>query len=206
MNQLIVWVLLTVSFTAQSQMSNEAERRRINSERAALEVGFSQESSACYQKFWVNNCLEEVSLRRRESLADLRRQEIVLNDQERKAKGAEAVKSLEAKDSPEKQQEAADRRTQALKDSDERMAREQQKNAGRVTSEATGKTKVAEASSRISNAHSKQAGRAVKKKGVSEEIKKYTRRLEKAQERQARLANEKASQTKAPAAPLPLPN
>ena len=206
MNRLIVLILLTVSFTAQSQMSDDVERRRISGERAALEAGFARESSACYKKFLVNNCLEQVNLRRSDAFADLRRQEIVLNDQYRKFKGAEAVKNLEAKDSPEKQQEAADRRTQALKEADERMARDQQKNAGRVTSAATEKTKVAEASSRLKTAQSMQAGRLVKQTGSPEEVKKYKQRLEKAREHQIRLANEKASQTKSPAAPLPVPN
>ena len=42
-------------------------------------------------------------------MADLRRQEILLNDEERKIKGAEQIRITEEKASPEKQQEAIDR-------------------------------------------------------------------------------------------------
>ena len=36
-----------------------------------------------YQRFAVNSCLDNVNERRREAMANLRRQEIVLNEQER---------------------------------------------------------------------------------------------------------------------------
>ena len=74
-----------------AQTSNDAERLRISKERAVLEAGFHREDVACYQKFMVNNCLDEVKIRRQEALTDLRRQEISIDDQERKAKGAEQL-------------------------------------------------------------------------------------------------------------------
>ena len=69
-----------------AQTSNDAERLRISKERAVLEAGFHRKDAACYQKFMVNNCLDEVKIRRQEALTDLRRQEISIDDQERKAK------------------------------------------------------------------------------------------------------------------------
>ena len=206
MNKLFVLVLLFVSFAVQSQTSNDAERQRISNERSVLEAGFSSEDTACYKKFLVNRCLDDVKARRGEALADLRRQEILLNDQERKAKGAEQVKKTEEKDSPEKQQQAADKRTDALKDADDRVAKDQRKATDRATATANEKNKLKEAATRTKNAQDKQTSRAAKQATTADEVKKYQQRLEKAQDRQARLAKEKASQTKPSAAPLPVPN
>lgn len=206
MNKLFVLFLLFVSFSVQSQTSIDAERLRISNERSVLEAGFSGEDTACHKKFLVNRCLDDVKARRGEALADLRRQEILLNDQERKAKGAEQVKKTEEKDSPEKQQQAADKRTDALKDEDDRVAKDQRKATDRATATANEKNKLKEAATRTKNAQDKQTSRAAKQATTADEVKKYQQRLEKAQDRQARLAKEKASQTKPSAAPLPVPN
>ena len=206
MNKLIVLVLLAAGASAQSQVLNDAERRRISNERTLLDAAFSREDAACYQKFLVNNCLNDVKLRRTDALADLRRQEISLNDRERKTKGAEQVQKTEDKDSPEKQQQAADKRTEARKDFDDRMAREQQKNETRAASGENEKAKLAGAKSRIKNARDRQVSRSAKQASTIDSVNKYKERQEKSQERQARLAREKASQTKPPAEPLPVPN
>ena len=39
----------------------DAERTRIAAERARLEAGFLIEDAACYQRFFVNSCLDEVN-------------------------------------------------------------------------------------------------------------------------------------------------
>ena len=83
--------------------SADAERTRITSERTRLEAGFLTEDAACYQRFFVNSCLDEVNTRRRETLAALRTQEIVLNEQERKVRGAEQIRRIEEKASAENQ-------------------------------------------------------------------------------------------------------
>src|SRR5450756_1568952 len=69
----------------------DEERAKISAERARLEAVFLAEDGACYKKFFVNSCLGEVNGRRREAMADLRRQEILLNDEERRSKGVEQI-------------------------------------------------------------------------------------------------------------------
>ncbi|MEO6018298.1 MAG: hypothetical protein ABIP46_13670, partial [Polaromonas sp.] len=118
---------------AASASAMDNERARISSERSRLEAGFTAEDSACYKKFLVNKCLDEIKPRRREALADLKRQEVSLDAQDRKARGAEQISKTEDKASPEKQQEAAARRADSLKDFQARMDREKQKNADRAT-------------------------------------------------------------------------
>lgn len=196
--------LLLSSLTVLAQTSNDAERLRISNERAALEAGFSREDAACYQKFLVNNCLDEIKIRRRDAMADLRRQEISINDQERKARGAEQIQKTEDKASPEKQQQEADRRAEAIRDFADRTAREAEKNTARATAAANEKASLDATDARIKGAQAKDAGRTAKQAASAEEVKKYNERLQKAKDRQARIAREKASQTKTPANPLPV--
>lgn len=75
----------------------EAERSRIDAERKQVEARFKVEEAACYKKFAVNDCINEHRTVRRTALADLRRQEISLNDAERKRKGAEQIQRMEEK-------------------------------------------------------------------------------------------------------------
>lgn len=204
MKKLIVPVLLSASLSVLAQASNDAERLRISTERSTLEAGFTREDTACYKKFLVNNCLDEVKARRRAALADLRRQEITINDQERKARGAQQIQKTEDKASPEKQKEAFDKRAQAVKDFEDRMARDKQKNADRKKLQANEKANRESSAARAKGAQDQQASRTAKEAGAAEELKKYNEKLEKAKQREARIAKDKASRTREPVAPLPV--
>ncbi len=192
-------------FGLQAQTSSDAERLRISAERTKLEAAFALEDTACYKRFLVNSCLDEVKVRRRDALADLRRQEIVLNDEARKAKAAEQLQKTEEKSAPEKLQQEADKRAQAARDFEERMARDKQKITDREALQAGEKTKSDAAAARVKSNQGKEAGRTAKQTAAAEELKKYNERQEQAKERQARYARDKASQAKAPAKPLPAP-
>lgn len=185
--------------------SSDVERARIDSERARLEAGFAAENAACHEKFWVNNCLDEVNTRRRERMADLRRQEIALNDRDRKLKGADQIRKTEEKSSPEKQQEAANRRAEALKDFQSRMEREKQKNTDQAGAQTAEEASKEAAAGRAKNSQDKAATRAGKQAAASEEARKYNERQQQAQERKARRELERRSNTKAPAKTLPTP-
>ena len=74
---------------------HDTEKAQIAAERARLEAGFKAEEAACYRRFLVNACLEEIRPRRAEAMAELRRQEIVLNDAERKARAADQLQKTE---------------------------------------------------------------------------------------------------------------
>ena len=75
----------------------DAERQRIGQERAAQEAIFLQAEGVCYSRFAVSDCLREARKIRRLALDDLRRQELVLNDMERKTRALAALKRIEAK-------------------------------------------------------------------------------------------------------------
>ena len=195
--------ILIAGSVALAQTGSDVERERISAERSRLEATFTREDTACYKRFLVNNCLDEVKIRRRDALADLRRQEIVLNDEARKAKGAEQLQKIEDKSSPEKLQMEADKKAQAAKDFADTMARDKQKNADRITLQAGEKANAEAAASRVKNNQDKQARAASKQAAATEELRKYNERQAQAKERQARYARDKASQAKTPAQPLP---
>jgi colicin import membrane protein len=101
-------VLLSITATTVSAQSvNGAldaptERLRIQSERASAERRFGQEEAACYSRFAVTDCVREVRARRRTLLDDLRRQELVMNDAERKVRALDQIQRLEEKAAPQK--------------------------------------------------------------------------------------------------------
>ena len=194
-----------VCFGVLAQTSSDTERSRISAERAKLETDFALEDTACYKRFLVNSCLDGVKVRRRDALADLRRQEIVLNDEARKARASEQLQKIEEKSLPEKLQQEADKRAQAVKDFEDRMARDKNKIAEREALEAGEKAKTDATLGRVKNNQDKQAGRTARQAAAAEERNKYNQRQEQVKERQARNARDKASQTKAPAKPLAEP-
>ena len=216
----IVWLVLALSWVlganAQAPAANtampaavpmtpDAERVRIAAERARLEAGFNLENTACYQKFMVSNCLDEVKLRRRGALADLRRQEITLNALERKGKAAGQIKKTEEKSSPENQQQDAEKRAAALKDFQIRMDREKQKNASRAESQANEPASSSALAERIRANQEKAVERANKQAASPEALKKFNERQEKARERRAQHERDALNQTQ-PAQHLPVPN
>lgn len=99
----VVWcgLLATVSGMASAQtvqaLDVPAERRRIAQERQYHEASFAQAEVACYRRFAVSDCLQQARKNRRVALDDLRRQELVLNDEDRKRAGAAALQRIEDK-------------------------------------------------------------------------------------------------------------
>ncbi|MFM9881288.1 MAG: hypothetical protein ACKVOO_12860 [Burkholderiaceae bacterium] len=80
---------------------DQTQRQQIAAQRQAAAVQFKSQEAACYQKFAAQDCLKEVALERRRLLADLRRQEISLNDARRKRLGVAQVQRLEQRQASE---------------------------------------------------------------------------------------------------------
>ena len=108
MNLLTALVLLTLPLTLSFAQAVDtvgapldilAERVRIQSERDAGEVRFIEQEAACYAKFAVTDCLQEVRSQRRHLNDDLRRQTVLLNDMERSKKVLMKMDQTELKSS-----------------------------------------------------------------------------------------------------------
>jgi len=194
-----------IAAVAPAASMADAERARINADRARLEAGFVTEEIACYKKFLLNKCLDEIKPRRRDAMSDLRRQEVLLDEQDRKAKAAQQILKTEEKSSVEKQQEAADRRATSLKDFDARMERDAQKKADRDTAKSSEKSNAESAAGRVTSNQQKASERSTRQAESAEELRKFNERQEKARERQARYERDKAARTGPPAKTLPPP-
>lgn len=73
----------------------QQERDRIAAEREVLERRWFEDERACYQRFAVNDCLRQARRQHRAALADLRRQEVLISDEERQRQAQERLRRLE---------------------------------------------------------------------------------------------------------------
>ncbi len=184
----------------------DAERAKISAERVRLEAGFLTEDAACYEKFAVNSCLGKVNSRRREAMASLRRQEILLNDEERKIRGAQEMRRIEEKSSPENLQEAADRRARAAEDYQSRLEREKIKQQERASAPAAEKAAHEASAEKLLDRQKKARTRTDKQAAAAEEAKKFEERQKQAQERRAQHERDQLSRPQPPSKSLPLLN
>lgn len=80
-----------------AQSRDRAERDRIAAARQVAEQRLADDEAACHRKFAVNDCLSAARSQRREALADLRRQEVALNDRQRRQAAALRQQRLDEK-------------------------------------------------------------------------------------------------------------
>lgn len=205
MKSLIVSVLFTCfgcAVLAQpapepaSSSSMAVQRARIEQDRKREETRYAQEEAACYQRFAVNDCLREVRVRRRATFEDLKRQEISLNDEERKIRAGEQVDRTDEKASIKSSQEEADKRAAARQESQERMERAEQKKVDRQKDAAQKAGTPPRERSMTRDAPS-EASKAEQKKSFEE---KQRQALERKAERDKALAEKKKAK---PASTLP---
>ncbi len=190
---------------AAAPANADAERMSIAAERAQLESGFLTEDAACYQRFFVNSCLDEVNMRRRESLAALRTREIVLNEQERRLRGAEQIRRIEEKASVDNQQQQADQRARAASSDQSRQNGQKEKQQSRAKAQAAEQANSGARAERLRANQQKKQVMSDRQAAEAAETARYDARQREADERRAQHAREKLQRAKPAAKPLPLP-
>ena len=183
--------------STSAQTSHEGmSRQQIQEARSAEEARISDQESACYERFAVNDCLKQARAKRRLALEGLRRQEVILNDLERRKKAADQLELIQEKSSPQKREEANASRPDAVKAQKEREASAAKKLADHLHTPSPGKD-------------DKRASPAMGTSRSAEEAAKnkmdFDLKLKEAQEhrqsREAELLKKKADK---PIQPLPL--
>ncbi len=177
---------------AQGPGTDSEERARIVAERARAEALFAQQEKACYGQFAVNDCINAARTGRRTTLADLRRQEVSLNDAQRRRKGADRIRSIEEKNESLKAERASDDRAKAVESAKLREERAAQKTADKASA-PHGAKPVAPRAPKTAPQPSAEAQR------------KNAERLQEAQARRERIEKRQKERTKPPAASLPVP-
>jgi colicin import membrane protein len=181
------------------------ERARISAARATLEAGFLAEDAACYKKFAVNRCLDRVNTRRREAIADLRRQEILLNDEERRLRGAVQLRKLEEKLSVEKQQDVQASPTKTQEDEASRLVREKKKSDDQAAAGVREKAAVDASAARLKANQRKAQARVDNRAEAALAAEQLSARQKKARERREQHERDRLKEIKPPAKSLSLP-
>ncbi len=200
------WVAAQAPAAGGPAFSVDAERTRIGADRARLEQGFLAEDAACYKRFAVNKCLAEVNVRRRESMADLRRQEIELNDLDRRTRAAEQLRKTEEKSSPQSLREAEERRAKAVEDYQGRLERQKKKIEDQAAAKSNEKSNSDAAADKLKSSQQKNQSKADKQATAAQEARRFNDRQKEAQERRAQHDEEQRKRVKPPAKSLPLPS
>ena len=175
----------------------DAERARIEADRGREKVRIEKEEADCYQRFAVNDCLRDVHARRRVVMEELRRQEIILNDADRKRRAQEQTKEIDEKSTARTQSEESQKREAARQQSEERAKRAEQKKSA---SSAPGKGKGAPPPQ--TGASAAQARAAQKR---AEDKKAFEEKQLAAEQRKAERDKALAEKAGRPAKPLPDP-
>jgi len=191
------------SQASTSTVDIDAEKSRISAERKAVETRYDKDRAACYQKFAVQDCLNDVRRTRRTQVEDLNRQEAIINDGERKRRAAAQLDDLERKGqlSPED----AARRESALQSQKDREQRAADREAGRQAKEAEAAANRRAFEGKQKAHAQEQAQQAERRAQEQAERQRYEDRLKKAEQDRAELEARNAKRTKPRSAPLPTP-
>jgi colicin import membrane protein len=208
---------------SNSASAEQIERQRIAQERSSLNAQLEQQRQACYQKLAVNACLNEARDQHNEKMRDLKRQEVSLNDAQRKRAGADRLRAIDERNSPEAQLKQAQQRGKALENSaqreQQRQERETSRQAKRTTATPEPTLQATETPANITKpepkpaiasqvpqlATTKPAKPAPDAANAERKRQQATQREKEAQERRARMQEREANRKKPLSAPLPTP-
>jgi hypothetical protein len=181
----------------------DTEKAQIAAERARLEAGFKAEEAACYRRFLVNACLEDIRPRQAVAMAELRRQEISINEAERRAKGADQIQKIEDKNSGERQQQRADQEQKALQETTRRVERNEQRlqSQGKTAEQASANVSAAQV--RQKNSQTKAGEALTRQEQAAANVQEAKARADKAEKNRA--DREKRLKEKGPSTGKPLP-
>lgn len=186
-----------------------SERQRIDAERRNIAARFAQEERACHQRFAVTDCLNRNLNWQRAALADLRRQEVLLNDNERQRRAAERLDRLDDK-AQGRAADAADRPAVEPRTPNEppRPGGGKLPNAGAPAPRVVDPAAIRAHEERMERKQERQAENAARREELAaqaaEEARRHQARVQQAQERKARLLERNAADPST-AQPLPVP-
>jgi hypothetical protein len=188
------WALIV---HAQDDASVAAERARLKQAREKAEAQYGAEEKACYGKFAVNDCLAAARAKRREALSDLRRQEIALNDAERKRKAAERQRSIEERNA-QREREAA-----SQPQAGDRTLRANERAASRAAQAASAPAKAAEREKQVREKKAQMKASAQRRESdAAKNAKEHEKRVAEAKEREQKMKERQAQRKKPPASSL----
>jgi colicin import membrane protein len=191
-------VLLFAAATAGAAPAegDATERERLKAARSAIQARYAQEEKACQDRFAVNDCLDRARRTRNAALAQVRKDELALNEAERQRRAAERQEAVDERHSPERLQAEEERRAKARAEQAEREERAAEKRAKRAARQDAAAASPA------------QGEKEDKRPDAAEQAQNRARQDERAQEAEARKQRviQRAAERRKPAASdLPVP-
>lgn len=181
-----------------------AERERIKAERSQMEAEYSQSLRICYQKINVNSCKDDAFKIRLQKTNALRAQERVLNDQERKQRGAAALQSIEEKNSLEAQTEDIERRTRSAQQHLDKLESNLKKNEERLEKQAREAENLEKNAQREQALRERQQAHQEKAATAKAEREKHLQKMQAAKEHREQVERNRVQRGTPGAAPLPV--
>lgn len=191
------------STAASGKTDFAAERTRLTAERAQVDKVFREQRAVCFKRFAVEECLAQSRVQKRTSLDDIKRQEALINDAERKRRGGAALDRLEEKASAQRAQEAAAQREKAGKATQERQQRAADHESARAGLAAKEADKVRQYESR-QRAHAEHMAKESQRRAEAPaQVGRQEEKVRKAEAHRAEVEKKNAERSKPRSAPLP---
>ncbi len=217
----IVFAALQVINTpamAQNDTSNAdskltLELTELKQEKLSVESKFKTLEAACYKKFAVSNCLQEVKTEKLRALGDIKRRELVINDAKRQLKADEinkkSKKLVEKVDVPASVSDASkSAKSDKPRRSDNNRAARVPKDQSKLSEQRTlaAQQRVLESNKKQAASQQKAKLRAKKLTEAEEQAAKFNKKLLEAEAHKNAVEKAKAEKTKPKSAPLSIPS
>ena len=196
MNKPLFLLAAALALPAGAQPEDSAaERARITAERTRADAQFEEAQKACYAKFAVNDCIGRARAQRRDVMADLRRQELSLNEADRRRRSAERLKEIESRTPPQPQPRAAGEPREAP----------EPRTPGEPAANRAAQPETAASAPRRRAAAAPRAPRQQERPDAEANARRYDERLRQAQEHKAKVEKKAAESANKDVKPLPVP-
>ena len=188
------------------------ELAELKQEKLSIESKFKTLEAACYKKFAVSNCLQEVKTEKLRALGDIKRRELAINDAKRQLKADEinkrSKKLVEKEDVPASVSDASkSAKSEKRSRSDNNRAAPVPKDQSKLSEQ-----RALAAQQRVLDSNKKQAASQQKAKlrdnklsEAEEQTAKFNKKLLEAEAHKNAVEKAKAEKTKPKSAPLPIP-
>jgi hypothetical protein len=192
--------------SAADTASTSAERARIETQRQQELTRYAEQEQACAEKFFVNDCLAKIKSQHRETLAQLQRQDIALNDAERRRRVAQQSELAQSKLLPKAA--SAPGSNDAKAQAEERLQRKTQDKARAQSQNDAAAADRSQAQAQKRKVHSEQdAADAAKAAALAAKNQRlYQDKRAQAAQHKADVQRRQKEKTKPQALPLPDPS
>ncbi len=204
--------------TAQNDAQNAdsklaLELAELKQEKLSVESKFKTLEAACYKKFAVSNCLQEVKTEKLRALGDIKRRELAINDAKRQLKADEinkkSKKLVEKEEIPASVSNASkSAKSEKPRRSDNNRAAPVPKDQGKLSEQRAlaAQQRVLESNKKQAASQQKAKLRAKKLSEAEEQAARFNKKLLEAEAHKNAVEKAKAEKSKPKSAPLPIPS